>query len=129
MQLRAWALRRHPKKSKHWIMGKYWRVDDGHGWRFQPPTEGRALTDHAKTSIIKGDDAARVDCISPKTTPSKSITSFPKPKAGVDASTTCNCYIGIVIDAKRLRNRAAGVRLTDAALLRSRVTRKAQARF
>ena len=51
MQLRAWALRRHPKKSKHWIMGKYWRVDDGHGWRFQPPTEGRALTDHAKTPI------------------------------------------------------------------------------
>jgi RNA-directed DNA polymerase len=51
MQLRAWALRRHPKKSKHWIMGKYWRVDKGQGWRFQPPTEGRALTDHAKTPI------------------------------------------------------------------------------
>jgi RNA-directed DNA polymerase len=51
MQLRAWALRRHPKKSKHWIMGKYWRVDDGRGWRFQPPTEGRALTAHAKTPI------------------------------------------------------------------------------
>jgi RNA-directed DNA polymerase len=51
MRLRAWALRRHPKKSKHWIMGKYWRVDEGQGWRFQPPTEGRALTGHAKTPI------------------------------------------------------------------------------
>ena len=35
----------------HWIMGKYWRVDEGKGWRFQPPLEGRALTLHSHTPI------------------------------------------------------------------------------
>ena len=50
-QLRSWAMSRHPKKSKHWIMGKYWRVDEGKGWRFQPPVEGRALTLHSHTPI------------------------------------------------------------------------------
>ena len=48
-QLRSWAMSRHPNKSKHWIMGKYWRVDEGKGWRFQPPLEGRALTLHSHT--------------------------------------------------------------------------------
>jgi RNA-directed DNA polymerase len=50
-QLRSWAMSRHPNKSKHWIMGKYWRVDEGKGWRFQPPLEGRALTLHSHTPI------------------------------------------------------------------------------
>jgi RNA-directed DNA polymerase len=50
-QLRSWAMSRHPNKSKHWIMGKYWRVDEGKGWRFQPPGGGRALTLHSHTSI------------------------------------------------------------------------------
>jgi len=49
-QLRSWAMSRHPNKSKHWIMGKYWRVDEGKGWRFQP-LEGRALTLHSHTPI------------------------------------------------------------------------------
>ena len=31
--LYAWAKRRHPKKSKGWIVRKYWRVSGG--WRFQ----------------------------------------------------------------------------------------------
>jgi RNA-directed DNA polymerase len=30
MPLRAWAIHRHPHKSKRWIMGKYWRIDKGH---------------------------------------------------------------------------------------------------
>jgi RNA-directed DNA polymerase len=51
LQLRGWALHRHPNKAKHWIMGKYWRVDDGKGWLFQPPMGGRALTRHAYTPI------------------------------------------------------------------------------
>jgi RNA-directed DNA polymerase len=50
-QLRSWAMSRHPNKSKHWIMGKYWRVDEGKGWRFQPPLEGRTLTLHSHTPI------------------------------------------------------------------------------
>jgi RNA-directed DNA polymerase len=51
MQLRAWAIHRHPNKSKHWIMGKYWRIDQGQGWRFQAPTQGHALSGHAKTPL------------------------------------------------------------------------------
>ena len=50
-QLRSWAMSRHPQKSKHWIMAKYWRVDEGKGWRFQPSGEGRALTLHSHTPI------------------------------------------------------------------------------
>jgi RNA-directed DNA polymerase len=33
----GWVVSRHPNKTKHWIARKYWRVDDGQGWRFQPP--------------------------------------------------------------------------------------------
>jgi RNA-directed DNA polymerase len=51
MQLRGWAIHRHPNKSTRWIIGKYWRVDDGQGWRFQPSKGGHALSGHAKTPI------------------------------------------------------------------------------
>jgi RNA-directed DNA polymerase len=50
-QLRSWAIARHPKQSKPWIMAKYGRVDEGKGWRFPPPREGRALTLHSHPSI------------------------------------------------------------------------------
>jgi RNA-directed DNA polymerase len=50
-KLRGWAIYRHPKKNKHWIMGRYWRVDDGKGWIFQPPDEGRQLSQHSRTPI------------------------------------------------------------------------------
>jgi RNA-directed DNA polymerase len=51
MQLRRWAFSRHPKKSHHWSTRKYWRLDEGQGWRFQPSKGGRALNGHTKTSI------------------------------------------------------------------------------
>ena len=47
--LRGWAIYRHPNKSKHWIMRKYWRVDDGQGWTFQPPHNRVRLVSHAHT--------------------------------------------------------------------------------
>jgi RNA-directed DNA polymerase len=50
-KLRGWAIYRHPKKNKHWIMGRYWRVDDGKGWIFQPPDGGRQLRQHSRTPI------------------------------------------------------------------------------
>ena len=34
-QLKAWAIRRHSHKNKHWIMGKYWAVNKGEGWQFK----------------------------------------------------------------------------------------------
>ncbi len=49
-QLRRWAKRRHPNQNMHWIMGKYWRVDDGQGWTFATP-EGIALRKHRATPI------------------------------------------------------------------------------
>ena len=49
--LKGWAVSRHPNKKKHWITNKYWRVDDGKGWTFQPPHGGACLARHAHTSI------------------------------------------------------------------------------
>jgi len=49
-QLRRWAKRRHPNKDMHWIMGKYWRVDDGQGWVFATP-DGVKLRKHRATPI------------------------------------------------------------------------------
>jgi RNA-directed DNA polymerase len=48
-RLWGWAVSRHPKKAKHWIARKYWRVDDGQGWRFQPPNSTRPLARHDHT--------------------------------------------------------------------------------
>ena len=44
--LYAWAKRRHPKKSKGWIVRKYWRVSGG--WKFQAPN-GVRLRQHGET--------------------------------------------------------------------------------
>jgi RNA-directed DNA polymerase len=44
--LYAWAKRRHPKKSKGWIVRKYWHV--GGGWKFQAPN-GVRLRRHEDT--------------------------------------------------------------------------------
>lgn len=49
--LRAWAIRRHPTKNKYWIARKYWRVDDGKGWIFQPSNSNTKLYQHTKTHI------------------------------------------------------------------------------
>jgi len=49
--LRAWAGYRHPNKNKHWIMGKYWRVDEGRGWVFQPSNSDLRLYPHTQTPI------------------------------------------------------------------------------
>ena len=44
-KLRAWAKRRHPKKSGHWISHKYWTMDEGQGWRFATK-DGARLFNH-----------------------------------------------------------------------------------
>jgi RNA-directed DNA polymerase len=49
--LLAWANRRHPEKGKHWIGDKYWRMNDGGGWRFQPRGSGRDLPKHTDTPV------------------------------------------------------------------------------
>jgi RNA-directed DNA polymerase len=35
LRLRRWAKRRHPNKGGHWIVNKYWHVDEGQGWHFR----------------------------------------------------------------------------------------------
>jgi RNA-directed DNA polymerase len=44
--LYAWAKRRHPKKSKGWIVRKYWHVSGG--WKFRAPN-GVRLRLHEET--------------------------------------------------------------------------------
>ncbi len=48
-QLERWANRRHPNKSRHWIMRKYWKVDEGKGWIFRTPD--LKLRNHQQTYI------------------------------------------------------------------------------
>jgi hypothetical protein len=60
---------------------------------------------------------------------SKSITASPRLVGVKRRSTTCNCCTDIAINGRALKNREVAVRLTNATLLRSRVTRKPQARF
>jgi len=47
----AWAVYRHPNKTKHWHTRKYWRVDEGRGWIFQPPNGAPQLYRHEHTPI------------------------------------------------------------------------------
>lgn len=47
VMLYAWAKRRHPNKSKGWIVRKYWRVSGG--WHFQAPHGGVRLRRHEET--------------------------------------------------------------------------------
>ena len=49
--LLAWAKRRHPKKGKYWVAGKYWRVGDGGGWQFQPRASHCRLPKHTDTGV------------------------------------------------------------------------------
>ena len=49
LKLRAWARRRHPTKSRWWIVDKYWHRDQG-AWNFATP-EGLRLYRHNKTVI------------------------------------------------------------------------------
>jgi RNA-directed DNA polymerase len=48
-QLESWAKGRHENKSVTWIMNKYWRVDEGEGWKFR--TQEVKLWDHTQTHI------------------------------------------------------------------------------
>ena len=41
--LRRWSIRRHPKKSKQWIIKKYIRAIGGRRWNFHGEAEGRKV--------------------------------------------------------------------------------------
>lgn len=45
----GWAIRRHKNKNRHWIADKYWRFNDGKGWKFQPRGQPYRLSQHRDT--------------------------------------------------------------------------------
>lgn len=55
-KLRAWATRRHPKKSKGWVSKRYWHAIDGDNWVFATREEDSnplRLLDHVNTPIVR----------------------------------------------------------------------------
>ena len=64
-KLVAWAIYRHPKKSKGWVSKKYWHTIGGDNWVFATRKAGinpLQLLDHASTSIerhvkVKGESS------------------------------------------------------------------------
>lgn len=55
-KLKAWAERRHPKKSKGWVAKKYWQTIGGDNWAFATRQEGKnptRLLSHIGTPIIR----------------------------------------------------------------------------
>ncbi|MBI3302465.1 MAG: HNH endonuclease [Deltaproteobacteria bacterium] len=52
LRLARWARYRHPHKGRRWIARKYWRIEDGAGWRFAT-REGLALNQHSAVPIVR----------------------------------------------------------------------------
>ena len=55
-KLKAWAERRHPKKSNGWVAKKYWQSIGGANWVFATRQEGKnpkRLRAHAETPIVR----------------------------------------------------------------------------
>jgi len=55
-KLKAWAKRRHPKKSIRWIINRYWKSIDGNNWVFATKAMGEnpiRLRTHSETSIVR----------------------------------------------------------------------------
>ncbi|MEA5599358.1 group II intron reverse transcriptase/maturase [Rivularia sp. UHCC 0363] len=54
-KLRAWAWRRHPKKSKSWIVQKYWKTIGDKNWEFVHKKDGKThiLAKHSDKSIVR----------------------------------------------------------------------------
>jgi RNA-directed DNA polymerase len=51
-RLAKWARFRHPRKSRHWIINRYWEVNRGKGWVFAAHN-GLALNQHASVPIVR----------------------------------------------------------------------------
>jgi RNA-directed DNA polymerase len=54
-QLRSWAYRRHPNKSRDWIFRKYWRTIGNSTWTFASKESGqlKQLFKHTDTPIVR----------------------------------------------------------------------------
>ena len=56
-QLKRWAERRHPNKSKTWVANKYWHNDGDRNWafgvRYKESNNFFGLEEHSKTPIVR----------------------------------------------------------------------------
>jgi RNA-directed DNA polymerase len=52
LRLAHWARFRHPHKGRRWIARKYWRFEEGLGWRFGPKN-GKLLAQHSAVPIAR----------------------------------------------------------------------------
>ncbi len=54
-RLKRWAYRRHPKKNKNWIIGKYWKSVKSDNWVFGTSSDEYEieLIKHSKTKITR----------------------------------------------------------------------------
>jgi RNA-directed DNA polymerase len=56
LQLKRWAERRHPTKSKKWVKKRYWHSKKGRNWIFGVKESGEiifSLTEHTETPIVR----------------------------------------------------------------------------
>ena len=51
-KLQRWGYRRHPNKSKSWVINKYWGTIERDNWMFMTE-DGNYLPRHAKTEIVR----------------------------------------------------------------------------
>ena len=52
LRLACWARYRHPHKGRRWIAHKYWRLEEGMGWRFGTK-DGAILNQHSAVPIVR----------------------------------------------------------------------------
>jgi RNA-directed DNA polymerase len=52
LRLAGWARYHHPRKGRRWIARKYWRFEEGLGWRFGPQN-GKLLAQHSAVPIVR----------------------------------------------------------------------------
>jgi RNA-directed DNA polymerase len=56
LQLKRWAERRHPMKSKEWVKNKYWHTEKDRNWIFSVKESGEiifSLIEHRETPIVR----------------------------------------------------------------------------
>ena len=56
IQLKRWAERRHPRKTKTWVKNKYWHTKGDRNWVFATTWNGEInieLLEHVKTPIVR----------------------------------------------------------------------------
>jgi RNA-directed DNA polymerase len=51
-KLRRWALFRHPRKGRRWVIHRYWDTTPGNSWDFRD-RDGPTLNQHGRVPIVR----------------------------------------------------------------------------